>query len=159
VSTGRDDDALSWDGDDDPTLDVGADAAPRRATPHPAPSAPRKNPAAPAQSSAPVDADDEAPAQLGNAGLVAIGMIAMAYIGFAVGWLIAGARLLAVEGLPVPATTLGALMVAAALGPLVWFGTVLALTRRSRTWLRFVWLIAGLVLFVPWPFLVTGALA
>ena len=35
MTAGRDDDALTWDGDDDPTLDVGA-AAPGESPPLPA---------------------------------------------------------------------------------------------------------------------------
>jgi hypothetical protein len=169
---GHDDgDALSWGGDDDPTLDVRADAVPARARQHPRPSA-TAAPDAPlpdrplprgftpvGKGSDTVGTAHADAAPLGNVGLVAIGMIAMASILFAVGWLIAGIRLLAEEGLPVPAGTLGALMTVAALGPLVWFGAVFALTRHTRAWIRFAWLIAGLILFVPWPFIVTGALA
>jgi hypothetical protein len=167
VSTPRDDDALSWDGDDDPTLDPGkaenalrADAAPRR------PAARQPEPAELPEGFTPVGRGSESvrpapaePAALGNAGLVGVGMIAAAFILFAVGWLIVSFRLQGVAGLPVPAPSLVAITLAAAAAPLVWFGTVYALTRRSRTWVRFTWLIVGLVLLVPWPFIGTGVLA
>jgi hypothetical protein len=155
MSTGRDDDALTW-GDDDPTLDAGERSRPRdkRRTPTPVPAEPVKA----------VERDDTNAPGLGNVGLVVIGMIAMAYILFAVGWLIAGVRLYAefagqpAESLAVSAFTVMAIAVAAAVGSLVWFVAALALTKGRPVWVRFAWLIGGLVLLVPWPFLVTGAL-
>jgi hypothetical protein len=160
VSTPRDDDALSWEGDDDPSLDVGS-AQPARAG---ASSRAEKQadavaPRLPAgftavgRGSETIAVDDDVPA-LGSVGLVAIGMIAMASIVFAAGWVTAGLRLLA-EGLPVPDVAVASLAAGAAIGPLLWFATVLALTRRAPTWARFAWL----VLFIPWPYLITGALA
>lgn len=175
MSTPRDDDALSWDGDDDPTLTTGADAAAERHAPAPSTRAGRPSAAArdaaedesalPAgftavgKGSDTVAASEGDRAVLGNAALVAIGMFAAAFILFAVGWLIAGLRLQAVGALPVSEVTLVALTIAAAAAPLVWFIAVYALTLRARTWVRFVWLVAGLVLLVPWPFVATGALA
>lgn len=172
MSTPRDDDALSWDGDDDPTLDPGkAENAPR-------PDAARRRPAAraaaPATAAEPLPDGFTAvgrgsekvavaapePEPMGNAALVGVGMIAAAFILFAVGWLIVSFRLQAVaDVLPVPLPTLIAITLAAAAAPLIWFGSVYALTRRSRTWVRFTWLIVGVVLLVPWPFLGTGAIA
>ncbi|MFM2719378.1 DNA polymerase III subunit gamma/tau [Microbacterium mcarthurae (nom. nud.)] len=191
MSTPRDDDALSWDGDDDPTLDVGEKRAPERAAeaehapgqpdgdpepprpgPGPEPLRPedgpeplRPEPSREASSSrhpetAAVDADADADADhaapLGNVGLVGIGMVAATFLLFAIGWLVAGFRLRDL-GLPIPDVTLLALTVGAALAPLVWFVTVLALTRAWRTWQRFLMLILGIVLLVPWPFLSLGA--
>lgn len=179
----RDDDALSW-GDDDPTLDTGAGGSRRddpadvheRATDVSAPALPEGYTAVGRGSEATVpattaradqgrdgaganaaasDSSVDAP-QLGNVALVAMGMVSAAYLLFAVGWLIAGLRLQAVTGLPVPGPTLAAMTIGAALAPVIWLGTVILLTRRSRIWLRFVWLVAGLVLLVPWPFLATG---
>ncbi|HAQ60331.1 MAG TPA: hypothetical protein DCR63_08335 [Microbacterium sp.] len=50
----------------------------------------------------------------------------------------------------------GALWLATA-APLIWFTTTIFATRASRGWVRWVWLIAGVVLLVPWPFLMMGA--
>ncbi|WP_136585401.1 DNA polymerase III subunit gamma/tau [Microbacterium hydrothermale] len=195
MSTPRDDDALSWDGDDDPTLDVGETHAPRRTgrveTPaeaepleplHPGPSAaapvtrhpetPVAEPVVGAKAvdakavdgttvDAPVDdaeADAVAAAPLGNVGLVGIGMVAATFLLFAIGWLLAGLRLNGL-GLPISSVTVIALTIGAALAPLVWFVAVLALTRSWRTWQRFLLLIVGIVLLVPWPFLSLGAFA
>ncbi|WP_022878381.1 hypothetical protein [Microbacterium sp. B19] len=164
MSTPRDDDALSWGGDDDPTLDVGekrsverepsAEAPAREATPAltPAP----KSEARPVAPEPEADAIHSAP--LGNVGLVGIGMVAATFVLFAVGWLIAGFRLRGL-GLPIPDVTVLALTIGAALAPLVWFVAVLALTRGWRTWQRFLLLVLGILLLVPWPFLSLGVSA
>ncbi|WP_285137102.1 DNA polymerase III subunit gamma/tau [Microbacterium sp. lyk4-40-TSB-66] len=186
MSTPRDDDALSWGGDDDPTLDVGEKAAPERATrgasppdpaprearspeplqPAPAPLQPRSSSAEPVSrhpEAVDIESEDDEPdaahqRPLGNAGLIGIGMVAATFLLFAVGWLVAGFRLQGL-GLPIPSVTLIALTIGAALAPLVWFVAVLALTRSWRTWQRFLLLILGIVLLVPWPFLSLGAFA
>jgi hypothetical protein len=46
---------------------------------------------------------------------------------------------------------------AAVLAPALWFGAVWVLTRRSAPWVRVAGLLAGAVLLVPWPFVMTGA--
>lgn len=177
VSTPRDDDALSWDGDDDPTLDVGEKHVPTRPAggesrvepeplqpeaSGPAPVTRHPEPVAP-EPVAPEATDDDGPdaahaAPLGNVGLVGIGMVAATFLLFAIGWLLAGLRLNGL-GLPIPSVTVIALTIGAALAPVVWFVAVLALTRSWRTWQRFLLLIVGIVLLVPWPFLSLGAFA
>lgn len=183
VSTPRDDDALSWDGDDDPTLDVRGEQTPPRPPAAVEPEPPIPSPPPPSSAderSAPEastpsprtrlpdaapetpPADDEArdgrgSGAMGNAGLVGVGMVAATFLLFAVGWLVAGLRLLD-AGLPVDDVALIALTIGSALAPPVWFVATLALTRRTATWLRFVVLIVGIVLLVPWPYLSTGAL-
>ncbi|KTR85900.1 hypothetical protein NS220_18525, partial [Microbacterium testaceum] len=102
------------------------------------------------------DAGSSAP--LGNVGLVGIGMVAATFLLFAIGWLVAGLQLRGL-GLPIPEVTIVALTIAAALAPLVWFVAVLATTRGWRTWQRFLLLILGIVLLVPWPFLSLGVFA
>lgn len=191
VSTPRDDDALSWGGDDDPTLDVGEKRAtevrpsdpvqPVSSEPEPLQPAAEPEPLQPAARSAsrtpqmaasavhddPADAgpavddhdaDADSSAPLGNVGLVGIGMVAATFLLFALGWLLAGLRLRSL-GLPIPDVTVIALTAGAVLAPLVWFVAVLVLTRAWRTWQRFLLLIVGIVLLVPWPFLSVGALA
>ncbi|MXS73661.1 hypothetical protein CSIV_12320 [Microbacterium sp. CSI-V] len=172
MSTPRDDDALSWDGDDDPTLDVGEKRVldpdqpeplqPEPLRPEPRPTSGDPGPRAPGVDSAPTGEaaveDEAARAPLGNVGLVGIGMIAATFLLFAIGWLVAGFRLRDL-GLPIPDVTVLALTIGAALAPLVWFVTVLALTRTWRTWQRFLLLILGILLLVPWPFLSLGASA
>ncbi|WP_121149198.1 DNA polymerase III subunit gamma/tau [Microbacterium sp. AG1240] len=166
MTTRRDDDALSWDGDDDPTLDVGVDTS-RSPIDEPvtdaAPAPTEERPARAAAEPEPVALSDvepeqaEEPSGMGNAALVSIGLIAGAYIFFAIGWVIAGLRLQAVSGLLVDPVMYAAGTWGAALAGPIWFLTAFVLTRRSSTWVRFVALLVGLVLVVPWPFLQTGA--
>lgn len=181
MTTGRDDDAaLSWDGDDDPTLDV--------RTPAPDPAEPPTDVTAPAPDAAdtapePLSdgytalgkgsaaytagavAADEAdtpasvdePAPIGNAALVALGVLGGVYLLYTIGWIVGGLRLRDVAVFLVsPAAYLPA-FVLAVLAPAIWFTTTYVLTRFTKTWLRFAWLAAGAVLLVPWPFIMVGA--
>lgn len=169
-----DDDALSWGGDDDPTLDVGAarDASPAAApTLPPGYTAVGRGSEQAAPSAAPRGADDAAgtpdadPAPAGNAALVAMGVIGGIYLLLALGWLIGGLRLqgvagylVAADGIASPVWTAGTLAAVwlAVLAPLIWFVTVFVTTRRSRPWLRGVLLVAGVLLLLPWPFIMVG---
>lgn len=162
MSTGRDDDALNWNGDDDPTLDARANSTPPRAPKRngrdlpPGYTAVGRGSGRRRTDHAP-DPETE-PTALSNAALIGIGAVGAAFVLFAVGWLFVSFRLQAVEGLPVPAVALVTISLAAAAAPLIWFAAAYLLTRRSKTWVRFAWLLAGVVLLVPWPFLATGGL-
>ncbi|WP_336633198.1 MULTISPECIES: DNA polymerase III subunit gamma/tau [unclassified Microbacterium] len=182
MSTGRDDDALSWGGDDDPTLDVG-----RTSPAEPAPATPRASEAdardagAGTSEAAPalpdgftavgkgsaevgrIDADGtvtmpaDAP-QTSNAMLVTLGVLAGVFLLFTIGWVVGGLRLQGTaQFLVEPVGYTVALWLAVA-APAVWFVTVLLLTRTSKAWVRLVWLIGGLALLVPWPFILVGAI-
>jgi len=171
VSTGRDDDALSWAGDDDPTLDVGAQAV---AASEPGTPAPEGLPVGytavgkgselltDPQESAPAGEEDSAiavgtPATIGNAALIGLGVLGGVYLLFTIGWIIGGLRLQPLASFLVsPAAFVPALWLAV-LAPAIWFGVTLLLTRASAAWVRFAWLAAGAALFVPWPFIMIGA--
>ncbi len=164
MSEPRDDDALTW-GDDDPTLDVGnAQAATSRPTERT--TLPQGYTAVGRGSEAVSDVDGEpedpgapdAPAQLGNAALVSLGVLGGIYLLYTLGWFIGGSRLQAIAPLLLvsPAAYVPAFWLAV-LAPAIWFAATLMLTRRSAPWLRFVWLAAGAVLLVPWPFIMIGA--
>lgn len=158
----RDDDALSWGGDDDPTLEVGA---PRRGIDAPArPALPDGFTAVGKGSDEVVEAGDLAadagePAQIGNVALVALGVLGGVYLLYTIGWIIGGLRLqvIAPALLVSPVAYVPAFWLAV-LAPAVWFGATLLLTRGRAAWLRFVWLAAGAVLLVPWPFIMIGAI-
>ncbi|WP_375383988.1 DNA polymerase III subunit gamma/tau [uncultured Microbacterium sp.] len=183
--TARHDDALSWDGDDDPTLDTGIAATARDAepaeieTPEPAQPAPAP-PALPTGFTAVgkdsgtvghVAADgtvtmptDRAP--LGNVALITLGILGGIYALWTVGWIVGGLRVHSVAGFLVssdgaasPLWTGGNLvaLLLAILAPAIWFGTVVWLTRGGRVWLRWLLLFVGVVLLVPWPFIMVGA--
>ena len=167
VSEPRDDDALTW-GDDDPTLDVGnvQAAAPRETE---RTTLPQGYTAVGRGSERVSDADDahddnddaparEMPAQIGNVALVSLGVLGGIYLLYTLGWFIGGTRLQAIAPLLLvsPAAYVPAFWLAV-LAPAIWFATTLLLTRRSATWVRFVWLAAGALLLVPWPFIMIGA--
>jgi hypothetical protein len=179
VTTGRDDDALTWDGDDDPTLDVGA-AAGSDVAPEPAPTTTPGLPKgytavgkgsdtvasadapAPASAEEPVPADDDTIAAerrpLGSGALVALGVLGGVYALYAIGWIIGGLRLQGrAQYLVLDVMYQGSLWLAV-LAPLLWFATTFLLTRRSRAWVRFAWLAVGVVLLLPWPFVMIGAI-
>ncbi|MGN8552803.1 UNVERIFIED_CONTAM: DNA polymerase III subunit gamma/tau [Microbacterium sp. SLM126] len=184
MPTGRDDEALSW-GDDDPTLDVGSrgeDAVAQTPSEPVQPSQPSE-PAAPADTvvlpdgytvvgKAGVsvadtdlpdnagdsgDSDDDAPG-MGNAELISLGVLGGFSVLYAVGWLIGGLRLQGTAEFLVAPLAYQVSLWLAVLAPLVWFATVLLLTRGGRRWVRFAWLVGGVVLLVPWPFIMVGAI-
>ncbi|MFT4221138.1 MAG: DNA polymerase III subunit gamma/tau [Microbacterium sp.] len=183
--TGRDDDAFSWEGDDDPTLLPGghAGAEERDATPVASdtePDAPDPEPVALPEGFHAVGKGSDtvghieedgtvvvpaAKAPMGNAALIGLGVLGGVYMLFAIGWLIGGLRLHPVAGFLVapdgnasPVWMVGNLVAVwlAVLAPAVWFGTVYWLTARSRPWLRWALLLVGALLLVPWPFVMTG---
>jgi hypothetical protein len=177
VSSGRDDDALTWDGDDDPTLlpsGRSADSAEALPSGYRAVGKPgrvdddRDSDADSRTSTAGVDdAEDEAASGMGNVALVAFGLVGGVYLLYSIGWLIGGLRLQAVADLLItgggsaapPLWSVGntIMLVLAVAAPAIWFGTTLLLTRAAKPWLRWLFLVAGVVLLVPWPFVMVGA--
>ncbi|UIN31963.1 DNA polymerase III subunit gamma/tau [Microbacterium binotii] len=155
----RDDDALSWDGDDDPTL--APQVAPRRAASAPevesettgAKRLEAETKAAPASVS---DDDDAEPAPMSNVALVTLGVFGGIYLLLAVGWFIGGSRLQFVAQLFINPAAHTAAWILAIAAPAVWFATTMVLTRSRPMWLRIVALVVGAVVLLPWPFLMTG---
>ncbi|QEO10688.1 hypothetical protein [Protaetiibacter larvae] len=145
-----DDEALSWAGDDargqsaprlrvasDPLVAAGSDGFDPDAAGAAAASAPRRTPAE-------------------TALLVATGVFAGVYLAIAVGWI------LSVQLIASPYYELfGEIMwqfgeFLAMIAAVLWFGAVFALTPEgvSRRGLRrFVWLTIGVLVLLPWPFL------
>jgi hypothetical protein len=177
VTARRDDDALSWDGDDDPTLDVGANPAVsdergRRST-DAAPGVDSDTAVLPdgftavgkgsedlgrpeRESGRDAEVKDGRPS-LSNAALIGLGIFAGVYLLLTLGWLLGAGRLQLVAQLFLdPVAFQLTLWLAVAALPL-WFVTVLWLTRTSPTWVRFALLGAGAVLLIPWPFVLAGA--
>lgn len=116
--------------------------------------------------SAPADVD-EAPAGMGNVTLVALGVLGGVYLLYSIGWIIGGLRLQSVAAFLVandgqaPVTWAAGNVVAlvlAVLAPVIWFVTVIVLTRASAAWMRWVFLVLGVILLVPWPFIMVGAI-
>jgi hypothetical protein len=157
ISDGEDD-ALSWDGDD--ALEARRPEARRRE------SAPVANhvPAASSTSSAGsahgvaagADAGDE-PRGVGTVTLLLLGILGGVYLLFTIGWIIGGVRMQAPVMFTLPAFLYQGALWLAVLAPALWFAAVLVAARRSKDWVRIVWLIAGAALLVPWPFVAGGA--
>jgi hypothetical protein len=185
VTPGRDDDALTWDGDDDPTLDVGASATGAGSASEESTDAAASvtaepiglpegytavgkgsellaSPFAAGGDDAPDGASDSEATdpqrrQLGNAALIGIGVLAGVYLLLSIGWLLGAARFQLVAALFLEPIAFQVALWLAVLALPLWFVTVLWLTRPARSWVRFVLLIAGAVLLIPWPFVLAGA--
>ena len=176
MNTGRDEDALRWDGDDDPTLDVGTRTAGADPTPdatgHDGASAEDAPPLAlpdgftavgkDSDTVGHIEADgtvvmpgDKAP--LSSPMLITLGILAGVYLLFTIGWIVGGLRLQGTAQFLVSPVGYQAALWLAIAAPLLWFVAAYVLSRTARTWVRLVWLVAGLVLLVPWPFVMVGA--
>lgn len=138
-----DDDALRWEGDDDPTLAPGwktvGKAVPLEGQP----------------AATEVDAEPDAATQAGSAELVMLGVLGGVYLLYSIGWLIDATTAPPQLADPVAQFmySLGRWFAVAA--PALWFATVLWLATEHRR-VRLIWLIAGAVLLVPVPFLLRG---
>ncbi|MBB2974692.1 hypothetical protein FHX49_000233 [Microbacterium endophyticum] len=156
------DDALSWSGDDDPTLDVvsrdPADSLPAGYTAVGRGSRPHEDAAdAPESEQETPSAGQKAPGGMGNAALVTLGVLGGVYLLWTIGWLLGGLRLADyAQFLVSPVGFQVSLWLAVAASP-IWFLTVFLLTRRSKLWLRLSMLIVGVLVLLPWPFIMVGA--
>jgi hypothetical protein len=99
---------------------------------------------------------DDGAAQRSSVQLVAYGILGAIFVLYAIGWAIslAGTSDPDATGLDAIMRSLG-VGVAIAAGPL-WFAAAFLVTRKSRLVVKLLWLVLGVVLLVPWPF-VTGA--
>lgn len=166
------DEALSWAGDEDaaapsPRQRRGrAEAAPATPAPSdplsgvaaPAEGAERAAVSAPGERETPAEAerDREAP-QLGSVVLLSVGVIAGIYLLYTIGWFIAVGRVVTVSGMnPVEAfmAQLGAVFAVAA--PALWAAAVLWIGRGKRIGWKLSALVIGVVVLVPWPFVVSA---
>jgi len=130
-----DDASLSWDGDE-------SDAVIERPTR--------------AVVTTPDDEDDVAPAT-SSIQLVTYGILAGVYALYAVGWGITVVRSgLFSTNLFIEIMSQFSEFLAIIAAPL-WFALAFMLTRNSRRIVRLVWLVAGLVVLMPVPFILGGA--
>ncbi len=174
-----DDDALSWGGDDDPTLSPSGVAPRERMRPKreaqaathsdAQTSAERRSDAAGespvvlpegfaavGKGSETISTEHEMP-PMSNAMLITVGILVGIYALITIGWLVGGLRLQSVAVVLVDPIAYAIGMWLGILAPALWFLATWVLTARSRTWVRLTWLIAGVVLLVPWPFVMVGA--
>jgi hypothetical protein len=156
------DDALSWEGDEDPSTQwPGKQAEPADA---PAAALPQGWKAVGKDSEAvgriesdgTVSAPDE-PRHLSTPMLLLVGIIGGVYLLYTVGWIIGGLNLQASALFLVPTVMYQVAVWSAVIAPALWFAAVWMLTRRSAAWIRVLGFLAGAALLVPWPFVMTGA--
>lgn len=154
------DDALSWEGDD-PAL---------RRDSTPTSAASTADPALPggwnavgkgSRTVGRVESDGsitpaDAPAPVSTPMLVTLGVIGGIYLLYAIGWVIGGLRLQGQAPFLVTDVMYQASLWTAVLAPALWFACAWVLTRRSRAWVRVAALVGGVVLLVPWPFVMLG---
>lgn len=137
--TAEDDKALSWDGDDDVTT----------------PSAPRKKTTSVATADS---ADTTKTASSGSFLLISYGILGGIYLIYTIGWVVGVVKDNRQE-LPYFLTELmfqvGEYLAIAS--PLLWFGTVLVLTRNRKPIVRLLALVVGVFIVIPWPFFLLGA--
>jgi hypothetical protein len=151
-----DDDALSWAGENDPTLAAGDTSS------HPEVADGWSTPGTSSGTTADGFHDESrvasepAAAQVASAGasatLVIMGILAGVYLLYTIGWFIGVNRLTDPGGDPVAQFmfSLGAWLAVAA--PIVWFGVTYWLT-MSRPRTRLTWLVLGVVVLAPLPFI------
>ncbi|TIH32295.1 hypothetical protein [Subtercola vilae] len=90
--------------------------------------------------------------QLSSAALITFGIIGGILLLYTVGWLVVFIRNpLAPTGLAEIVQNLQGVLAIAA--PALWFIVTLLLAARRRVAVRLIWLILGVVVLVPWPFL------
>lgn len=147
MTSERDDDALGWAGDDDPTLVSG-----------PAPAEPELpegwSIAGPPDAVDAVDAYNARNAAAGPSSvtLIAMGILAGIYLLYTIGWFIGISRIEnpLLDQLSQAMFSLGLWLAVAA--PVIWFGTAYWLT-ASRPRARMTWLLIGAVVLAPLPFI------
>ncbi|MCS5734966.1 hypothetical protein [Herbiconiux daphne] len=169
MSDSRDDDALGWAGDDDPTLSpVGVperDAAPA-AAPGPSPaSAP--TPARRTVLDEAEDAEDRAAEkelaeaeaaskQLSSAALIGLGVLGGIYLLYTIGWIVSFGRYVTPAEMSFGVFSDLIARTLAIAAPPFWFVATLLITQRRDVRYRFLWLVIGVLVLVPWPFLLGG---
>jgi hypothetical protein len=139
VARDPDDDALSWGEENDPSHVEGGRSAPGGDA-----------------AASPLAADGATVAGRGSsAGLVGLGVLAGVYLLYTVGWVLSVVRnpYALTDPFGQVMATVGDVL--AVLAPLLWFGTVFLLT-RGRGGARAAWLVGGVLLLVPWPFVLGG---
>ncbi|MBC7725536.1 MAG: hypothetical protein H7146_12470 [Burkholderiaceae bacterium] len=138
MTSDRDDDALSWGGEaEDPSYLDGPAAA--------ADDAPAIVEALPATSA------------LSSVLLVTYGILGGVYLLYSVGWIISIQRdtFTASNLFFEIMYQLGEFLAIAA--PVLWIFLAFLLTRDRRAVLRLAWLVGGIVLLAPWPFILSGS--
>jgi hypothetical protein len=98
------------------------------------------------------DEDADLPPVTSAALLVTLGILAGVYLLYTIGWIVSLQRLYYLPTNALDESAFAAQQYLAIAAPVVWFASVLYLTRRGKPLVRLLWLIAGALLLVPWSF-------
>lgn len=163
MSNGRDDDALAWAGDDDPTLvpegsplvdDEGDDAT---AEPRGRTVLDEAEDAEDLIAERELAAAEAASKQMSSAALIAFGVLGGVYLLYTIGWIISFTRVEVASELTFGVfTDIVARSLAIAASPF-WFIATLVLTQKKDVRYTMLWLVIGMLVLVPWPFLIGRA--
>jgi hypothetical protein len=193
MSDSRDDDALAWAGDDDPTLTpIGVPSKDAAAAPDatgtepdvaevdaPEPNraaAPTKRDskaagaavhAAPARRSVLDEAEDAedraaekdladaeaASKQLSSAALIGMGVLGGIYLLYTIGWVVSFSRYTVPVTVDFSVVSYRITQTLAIAATPLWFVATLLVTQSKGARFRFLWLVIGVLVLVPWPFL------
>ncbi|MGP6171276.1 hypothetical protein ACTU6U_05430 [Microbacterium sp. A196] len=152
------DDALSWEGDDGhPDQKSAAEAEREPVLPKGWKAVGKDSTAVEDSGSDGAIVDSEEPPALSTPMLLLAGIMGGIYLLYTIGWIIGGFRLQVGALFLIPNVMYQVGVWAAVLAPALWFTAVWLLTRHSPSWQRILWLLVGVVLLVPWPFVMTGA--
>ncbi|GGD79880.1 hypothetical protein GCM10007269_23480 [Microbacterium murale] len=158
VMTSDADDALTWEGDDDrPTQKPAAEPEQKAALPRGWNAIGKRSETVGRirEDGTILDPADKPP--LSTPMLLLLGIVGGIYLLYTVGWIIGGLTLQSSAMFLIPDVMYQVALWAAVLAPALWFCAVWVLTRASATWVRVVGLLGGVLLLVPWPFVMTGA--
>jgi hypothetical protein len=97
--------------------------------------------------------DPDAPA--GSGALVGMGVFGGIYLLYTVAWLISGSTFSVAVGTTTATVFLELLRVLAIMAPALWFAATVWLASARSTRTRFIWLVIGVIVLVPWPFIMT----
>jgi NAD/NADP transhydrogenase beta subunit len=160
MSDSRDDDALAWAGDDDPTLTpVGVPAKSRARGAAPADPPARRSVLDEAEDAEDRAAEKElaeaeaASRQLSSAALIALGVIGGVYLLYTIGWIVSFTRFQTPVDVDFSVVSYRITQTLAIAATPIWFVATLLITQSKDARYRFLWLVIGILVLVPWPFL------
>lgn len=140
-----DDEALSWAGETDPT---------HVRAPKPGDTDPKRSADGTTAGAAATDATDDAQSSLNPVMLVVFGILAGIYLLYATGWVLVGLT----GRVPVQGAFFGIMYqvgeALAVASPFFWAGAVWLRVKRPA-W-RMLWLLIGVLVLAPWPFIFGG---
>ena len=169
MTSHRDDDALGWAGDDDPTLTSGSGQAPAEPEPgreparEPAPESGGELESEPAHipdgwsvagptAAVEAEAARTAAAPTSSVTLIALGIFGGVYLLYTIGWFLGITRIDNPLTEPVARFMFALGLWLAVAAPAAWFGATFWLT-AGRPRARIGWLLAGALLLAPLPFI------